>query len=339
MSKITSYLSANFSKSFFTIITPFFIIVSLVYFVRISIMTSKIQMSFLELVTLYLYFTPSILFYTIPFSFVASLAITLTRQSQDNELPALYSLGIRSSNIMRYFLVLSVLFSSLLFALSFFAIPASKQEYKTFLAEKRAEAKLNINSGSLGQRFGDYYIFVEDKNNTKLNEVVIYSKKGEGEEQIFAAKSGEVKQDQKPYSLVLNNGYGYTYNKDKLMQVNYKSLSVFDNTKIGNYTLDSIIEYWKKAQKFKGILEDAIFFLFVSLIPFSSLYLIAAFTMIHSRYEANISFLVIFVITLFYYTIASVIKESNSIIFTLVLSLLLATVGRIVFERKVARFF
>jgi lipopolysaccharide export system permease protein len=296
-------------------------------------------MSFSELVTLYLYFIPSILFYTIPFSFVASLAITLTRQSQDNELPALYSLGITSSKIMRYFLVLSMLFSILLLALSFFAIPASKQEYKTFLAEKKAEAKLNINSGSLGQKFGDYYIFVKDKNGTRLNEVVIYNKKNENEEQIFAAKSGEVVQNQKPYSLELHDGYGYTYEKDKLIQVNYKNLSVFDNTKIGNYTLDSIIEYWKRAQKYKGILEDAIFFLFVSLIPLSSLYLIAAFTMIHSRYESNISFLVIFIVTLIYYALASVVKESNSIIFTLLLSLLLTIIGKIIFERKVARFF
>ncbi|MBN2768029.1 MAG: LptF/LptG family permease [Campylobacterales bacterium] len=339
MSKITSYLSANFSKSFFTIITPFFIIVSLVYFVRISILTSKIQMSFTELVTLYLYFMPSILFYTIPFSFVAALAITLTRQSQDNELPALYSLGIKSSQIMRYFLVLSILFSVLLLSLSFFAMPALKQEYKTFLAQKKAEAKLNISSGSLGQKFGDYYIFVDDKNGTKLNEVVIYNKKKEGDEQIFAAKSGEVKQDEMPYSLVLHDGYGYTYDKEKLMQVNYKNLRVFDNAKIGNYTLESIIEYWKKASQLNAILEDALFFLFVSLIPLSSLYLVAAFTMIHSRYETNVSFLVIFVVTLIYYSLASIIKENGSLTLTLFLSLLLGLTGRYIFQKKVVRFF
>ena len=339
MSKITSYLSTNFSKSFFTIITPFFIIVSLVYFVRISIMTSKIQMNFMELLTLYLYFTPSILFYTVPLSFVAALAITLTRQSQDNELPALYSLGVRASKIMHYFLTLSALFSVLLFSLSFFAMPVAKQEYKTFLAEKKAEAKLNISSGTLGQKFGDYYIFVKNKNGIKLNEVVIYNKKKEGKEQIFAAKNGEVKQDEIPYSLILENGYGYTYDKDKLMQVNYESLQVFDNVKIANYTLDSIIEYWKKAVRYEGLFEDVLFFLFISLIPLSSLYLIAAFTMIHSRYDTNISFLVIFIIALIYYSLASIIKENGSILLTLLLSLSLGLVGRYIFQKKVARFF
>ena len=113
MANIKRFISSNFSKSFLTIFLPFFLIVSLIFLVKISSLTAQIKLSFSELLTLYAYSVPDIIFYTLPISFIAALANVLLRLSQDNELIALYALGLMSNHVLRYLLVLSILFSLL----------------------------------------------------------------------------------------------------------------------------------------------------------------------------------------------------------------------------------
>ena len=96
MVNVRGYISSNFTKSFLTIFLPFFIIISLVFLVRISALTSKIQINIEELFFLYSYSIPAIIFYTLPLSFVAALANVLINLSQGNELIALYALGLNS---------------------------------------------------------------------------------------------------------------------------------------------------------------------------------------------------------------------------------------------------
>ena len=135
MVNVKGYISSNFTKSFLTIFLPFFLIISLVFFVRISTLTSKIQISFAELILLYSYSIPEIMFYTIPLSFVAALANVLIGLSQGNELIALYALGLKSKKILNNFLLLGLLFSLLLARISFLAMPLTKQFYKAFKEE------------------------------------------------------------------------------------------------------------------------------------------------------------------------------------------------------------
>jgi len=92
--------------------------------------------------------------------------------SQDNELIALYALGLQSKKILKSILLLGLLFSILLSAgllfsillsaLSFLGIPMSKQLYNAFKEKKKSEATLNIIPGKLGQKFGEYYIYVKE---------------------------------------------------------------------------------------------------------------------------------------------------------------------------------
>ena len=120
MVNVRGYISSNFTKGFLTIFLPFFLIISLVYLVKISSLTAKIQITFGELITLYAYSVPDIIFYTLPLSFVAALANVLMKLSQDNELIALYALGLKANKVLRSLLLLGVLFSLLLASISFF---------------------------------------------------------------------------------------------------------------------------------------------------------------------------------------------------------------------------
>lgn len=334
------YISSNFTKTFLTIFLPFFLIVSLVYLVKVSTITAKIQLSFGELLTLYGYFVPEIIFYTLPISFIAALASVLIRLSLDNELTALYALGLKAHNVLKSLMVLGILFSLLLAAISFLAIPLSNQLYQSFKTEKRADTKLNIVPGKLGQKFGDYYIYIKENDKNGFSDIVIYNRTHQDEEQFFSSRKGKIKHTNRTASLQLEDGYGYTYTKDKLQQAKYKTLEVYDTgRKKEAFRFKDILNYWGSAISDKKTKQKVIFFAFLSLIPFLSVYIVASFSMINSRYQSNHLFFVIFITSILFYLIGSFLQKSGGYIHLLAISLLLFTAGRWLFEKRVAKYF
>jgi len=339
MVNVKGYISSNFTKEFLTIFLPFFLIFTLIYLVKMSALTSQIQISFTELLTLYSYSIPDIIFYTLPLSFVTALANVLLKLSQGNELIALYALGLKANKVLRSLLILSVLFSLLLGAISFLAMPLSKQLYKEFKSSKKSEAKLNIVAGKLGQKFGDYYIYVKENKNDIFQDIVIYNRTNKNEEQFFSSQRGKLNKVEGITSLLLNDGYGYTYTKDKLQQAKYKSLEVYDTQQSQTFQFNNIVAHWSKAKTDIKMLHRALFFIFVSFIPLLSVYLVAAFTMINPRYQANRSFLVIFVTTLGLYMIASSLEKWGTFPLLFVTLITILILGKWLFDKRVAKYF
>lgn len=339
MVKVQNYISHNFVKSFLTIFLPFFLIISLVYLVKIAGLTSKIQLTFLELLRLYSYSIPDIIFYTLPLSFIAALANLLIRLSQDNELIALYALGLNAQKVLQRLVILALLFSILLGSISFLAMPLAKQLYKSFKEEKKAEAKLNIIPGELGQKFGEYYIYVKEKDDDLFKNMVIYNREDKETEQFFSAQTGELKSQALATSLLLNDGYGYTYSEAKLKQAQYKSLEVYDSLQKKAYQFEDIIAHWSKAATEEKMMRRVLFFIFISLIPLLAVYLVAAFTMINPRYQSNRSFLIIFSTAFTLYMIASSLEKWGTPLFLLLSIILAVMLGFWLFKKRVARYF
>jgi lipopolysaccharide export system permease protein len=307
--------------------------------VRISSLTSKIQIDIQELILLYSYSVPEIIFYTLPISFIAALASVLISLSQGNELIALYALGLKSKKILRSLLILGLLFSLLLATLSLLAMPLSKQFYKAFKEEKRSEAKLNIVPGELGQKFGNYYMYVKEKTDDTFHDIVIYNRTNKADEQFFSSQTGKINRNENITSLLLHKGYGYTYSDTKLQQVEYDTVEVFDNSPKKGFQFKSIISYWSDAQSDKKLMHRMLFFIFISLIPLLSVYLVASFTMINPRYQSNHSFIVIFVTTIFFYMIASSLQKWGTPLL-LILSITLVTIlGQWLFKKRVSKYF
>lgn len=339
MVNVKGYISSNFTKSFLTIFLPFFIIISLVFLVRIAALTSKIQIDFSELLLLYSYSIPEIVFYTLPLSFIAALANLLISLSQGNELIALYALGLRSQKILKGLLWISILFSFLLLAISLLAMPLSKQFYRAFKEEKRNDARLNIVPGELGQKFGNYYIYIKDKTEDAFQNIVIYNRTDKANEQFFSSQSGNMNRNQNVASLLLNEGYGYTYSKVKLQQAEYKTLEIFDTSQKKGFEFKNVLSYWQEAATNSKMMQKLLFFIFISLIPLLSVYLVASFTMINPRYQANHSFLVIFISTLFFYTIASTLQKWGTIPMLISSVIIIMILGQWLFKKRVSKFF
>jgi len=341
MVNVRGYISSNFTKAFLTIFLPFFLIISLVYLVKISSLTEQIQIDFLELLLLYSYSLPNIVFYTIPLSFIAAVTNTLIKLSQDNELIALYALGLKAKKILKSILLLSILFSILLSTISFLGIPMSKQLYNAFKEKKKSEATLNIVPGKLGQKFGEYYIYVKEKDekNDMFHNMVIYNRTKKNEEQFFSSKKGQLNRNDHVASLLLQEGYGYTYTEEKLQQAKYKTLEVFDTKQKYRFHFQDILSYWALTKTDKHRMGRALFYLFVSFIPLLSVYLVAAFAMINPRYQANYSFIIIFSTTFFLYLIASSLEKWGNIPSLIMTAIATFILGRVLFQKRVARYF
>lgn len=342
MVNVRGFIASNFTKSFLTIFLPFFFIVSLLFIVKIASLTSRIQMTFGELMLLYSYSLPNIIFYSLPLSFVAALSNTLVQLSQSNELIALYALGLRSKKVLKSLLLLGTLFSLLLASVSIVAMPLSKQFYESFRQQKFADAKINIIPGELGQKFGPYYIYVKEKEDNRLGKIVIYNRTDKNNEQFFSAETGQLQNKNNTSSLLLNKGYGYTYTTKTLQQAIYGSLEVFNASSKRIFNFEDVITYWFKQNNawLKNQRDHRLlFFILVSLIPLLSIYLISAFTMINPRYQPNRSFVVIFLSTLFFYLTASSLEKWGNPMSLLVVVLLIGIVSKWLFNKKVGRYF
>ena len=111
MAKLKEFILNNFTKSFITLFLPFYIIISLIYLVKLSNLSSKVNLDLVDLTTLYLFVMPHIIFATIPLTFIGAVINSLSKLSEDNEVVAIFSLGYSPFNIVKFLIPVAFLFS------------------------------------------------------------------------------------------------------------------------------------------------------------------------------------------------------------------------------------
>ena len=144
--KLKQYLYSQLAITFFPIFLGLFFITSVVFLVKIASLTSIITLDFFELFILFSYVIPQILFYTMPISFFLSLVITLAKLASEYELTVITSFGLNPTKILKIFLPITLIISSLLLVVSVGLIPKTKYLSKQFLEKKKKEAT-NKNTG------------------------------------------------------------------------------------------------------------------------------------------------------------------------------------------------
>jgi lipopolysaccharide export system permease protein len=336
---ISKYLSSNFTSSFLTVFLPLFFIGALVFIIKISALTASIQISFVEMLQLFSYNIPAILFYTVPISFIIAVVTTLLRLSNDNELMALFALGKKSKSIMGTFLFISILFTIILLILSLGLMPKTKQQFTAFKHLKASEAQVNITPSKLGQKFGNLFVYVKRKEENTLYDVVIYNKDKKHSDELFMAKNATIQNKDAVITLTLQDGSGYTFTKDALREIHYEKMQVFQNLNSKEFTYQSIYNYWKELSLHKKNKRKILFFIYISFIPIIALYIIASFSIINPRYQSNYAFHVLGLTTIVLYSIATLLKSQGNYTLLLLAIVLTFVLGRFLFYRNVERYF
>jgi lipopolysaccharide export system permease protein len=307
--KLNHYLYSQLAITFFPIFLGLFFITSIVFLVKIASLTSIITIDIYELIRLYLYVIPQILFYTMPISFFISLVITLSKLSSEYELTVITSFGLNPVNILKIFLPLTLLLSVLLLVVSVGLIPKTKFLTKQFLDVKKKEANFNIKASEFGQKFGDWLIYISSKDNKIYNDVKLF-KTEEKKDQFIISKTAILDNDNGALSFKLIDGKAFIIDEQELNQIDYKSMYINDSiadSKIGIFT-DSY-SYWKENIEKNVDIDDLTFFILTSLFPLFSLFLVITFGYFNPRYEKNRAVFFSLIAIVLYYVLIKIIGD------------------------------
>ena len=340
MGRTRQYILGTFSKNYLLVFLPFLLIVSLVFVIQLSVLSSKVNIGFYELGQLLGYMLPEIFFYTIPFSLVAALANTLTRFSEENEFIALFSLGHTPRKVLLTLLPTLTLFTFLLLTLSLMLYPQMKQKLNHFKRQKIAEATLNIAPNKLSQNFGNFHVFVDEKREDgSYGNMVLFNRDRKGKYQLFIAREGLVHNDGKCFTLILKNGSGESSSTKKIESLDYRELRFYEYPKKRYENFQTSMEYWTDAETKHKRIRKLLHLVFVSISPLLAFGIIAALTFYNPRYQRGLSSLAIFIVALIIYLPAAILQKYGTFSLFLLFSLTILLLSLYLIHRKIIRNF
>ena len=180
-----------------------------------------------------LYLSVSFLPAILPMSLIFSILMTYGRLSNDSEIIALRSLGVKMMNI-----TLPALFLSFLVAISsaytlFEVGPWGNRQFEVLISKLgRQKATSQIRGGTFSEGFFDLVVYANEVENEsgKLLDVFIYDERNEDLPVTIIAKEGQILQDTENFSgfaqLKLLNGNMHRNVDGKYQRLNFKSYIV-----------------------------------------------------------------------------------------------------------------
>ncbi len=339
MDKLKAYLLSNFSQIYFSIFLPLYVIASVIMLVKIAAFTSIIQLSFFEMVKLYLFMLPDLLFYTLPVTFFISAVMTIAKLSFDYEMIVIFSLGIKPSSLLRFFTKLAFFQSSLLIILFFILAPHTKNLYKNFIKTKTTEAKFNIQASEYGHKFGDWLIFVgQDHDNGHFSDIILFNQKQKEETLILAEKAGIVT-EKGVLKLQLEHGKGFEYSQDSLSQMSYRKMYINDTTIADTDEYRDTVQYWQNPDKREKMTRKFTINMLVALFPLLTVLLVPTIGIINARHQKGYTYAYIFAAILIYYGATFTIAKPLGLYTIALISLLtLVSVTYLYYQKVVKRY-
>jgi len=343
MDKLKSYILSNFSLLFFSIFLPLFSIASVVFIIKLATMTAIIQLSIAEMLKLYVFVLPDLLFYTLPITFFMAAAMSLHKLSSDNEMTVVFALGIQPSQILKILLLPAVILTLTLFFIVLILFPHAKILSTNFIQYKTSEAKFNLGASEFGHSFGDWMLYIgkDDKHGNYGNVFLFH--KSDNEEILIGAKHAEVISQNGIMKLKLHSGEGYSYTDHSLSQMNFDSMIINDMMTMSFSKYENPIEFWiakndsERIQKRKH--RRLAMYIILSLFPLLSLFSVMGIGIVNARHQQGHLYLSIFVTILLYYGAALTLNRPLEFYAVpLVVVVWLATTYYLYRSKVVARF-
>jgi len=304
MTHLNNYILKILSQSFFSIFMPLFVIASVVFLIRVSSITSVIEINIYEMFKLYLFILPDLLFYTLPLSFFIGGVITFNKLSFNSEMVVIFSLGVPPAYLLNIVGKVAIFLSIFLLFDSMIMIPHTKQMYKEFVRYKQQEAVLNIKATEFGQKFGEWSIFIEsisDNKREKLYNNIALFYKNSSEEKFIVAESALIKTSNGMVKLYLKNGSIFSYNQEKITKVFFQKMKLNDITTIKNFKYKNSWEYFLYSLENKKRRLKLISNVILSIFPIMSIFLILSIGIQNMRYGKSITNLFIALSIISYY--------------------------------------
>lgn len=307
--KLQHYLYSQLAHTFFPIFFGLYFITSIIFLVKIAALTSVITINVGELFELYLYVIPTIIFYTAPISFFVSLVITLAKLSSEYELIVITSFGLNPLKILKIFFPIALVLALGLMVVSVGLIPKAKFLNEKFLVQKQKEANFNIKASEFGQKFGDWLIYISEKNEKTYYDIKLF-KTIEEKDQFILANSAVLDNDKGDLSFKLNDGKSFHIDKEVFNQIDYKHMDINDSIRNDrNEIFTNAYDYWK-VRLDENSTDKFTFYILTSIFPLLSLFLVVSFGYFNPRYEKNRAVALCMVSVVIYYVFMELVTEN-----------------------------
>lgn len=285
--RLSNYLHSQLAISFFPIFLGLFFITSVVFLVKIVSLTSVIKMNFIELFSLYLYTVPQILLFTLPISYFLSLVISISKLSSEYEMTVITSFGVGPLNIVKKLLPITLLISIALLVITLGLIPKAKYLMNSFIDYKKNEANFNIKESEFGQKFGDWLIFIEKKEDNIYKNVKLF-KKENNKEELIVSETAILENKKGNLTFKLFNGKIFIIDDSELNEIDFETMYI--NEIVNNQQIlvfSTSLNYWILSLKYNLDNDSFVFFILTSIFPLISLFLVVTFGYFNPRYEKN----------------------------------------------------
>jgi lipopolysaccharide export system permease protein len=267
-------------------------------------------MNFLELGTLYLYLLPKTLIYTLPITFFIALCITLFNLSKENETIVLFTLGYNPRKIATLFLSVAFVLSSLLIVDIFVLIPISKQLNSNFIDYKKAEAKFNIKTSEFGQKFSNWFVYIESIDNAKVyNGVTLYQNFTTKEsEKLILASTATIENSNSLLRLALDKGKIFEFHPNEIGQVDFEKMYINTRPSSPIGYMQSIAEYWNGVFVDQKRAYDLSFFVLIALFPLATTFIAISIGIVTHRYDKHGIYLFMFTTIALYFALTTLLS-------------------------------
>ena len=301
MNRLEKYILNNLSALFLSIFMPLFAIASVIFLIKLATYTAVIHLTILEMGKLFIFVIPELLFYTLPIAFFVASALSLLKLSNDNEIVVLFSLGVKPSFLLKTLAKPASLVAIVLLLDFFVLFPHAKILSGNFISYKKSEAKFNLSASEFGNSFGEWLLYLGQKNEDGTFSKVFLFNKNKKEEILISAKSAELINDSGILRLKLTNGQGYSYSTEKFTQINFETMLINDTMRTHLTPYRSTLEYWRSKERAKQKRRMLITDTLLSLFPLISLFLVVALGVVHARHQRSYIYLFLFLGIAFYY--------------------------------------
>ncbi len=301
---ISKYLGDALYSTFISYFIPLFGIASLIFFIKIVSYTSIIKLNLFELIQLYIYVLPQILFFSLPVVFYAATLGMLRKLSFEYESVALFALGISPQRLANILLRFALVLSVLLAITGTILIPQAKQIYKGFIIHKEASAELNLKPSEFGHKFGEWYMYIGSKEGNTYTNVSLFNQNAEGKESFIVAKRATIGNEHAHMAMTLYEGNAYTYEGAKLTRVAFATMKIYDTSAKRYFYYTGAKNYWLYALKNKQRAFDLTLFLLIAFFPLVCVFFLLVLGIYNPRSMLRGALFWAFLLVVLYFSLA-----------------------------------
>ena len=250
MKKINLYVFIQIIKSCTLV---FFIFVSIAWLLQISRLFSylnNLQIDFVNVLFLSFFLIPNLINVTLPFIIIFGLIIAFIKFDKDNEIIAMFSLGLSIKEILKPFFLISIITIFLYLFLNLFFSPYIYDKYKQKEFDLRNSINLdNINISNFIQL--DENLILDFSKKEDVFEDVFIRFIGENENIVFAKKARIIKEPKK-FIFNLSEGFKLSFMNNKIEKLEFENYKLnfplknennYNNYDKNTLTLFNLIKY------------------------------------------------------------------------------------------------